>query len=271
MHPAQYTDDQGERREMAQLPRYKRAIIVGNGNDINLSLTLLILIGVGVSGRMAAMSTEVESLQQSSPLAEAGIKPGNRILSIDGKTNDGVLTYMILAQMSDNANQVFRVEKASGIQNINVRSVPQVNPTRRYGVEMVRKSAPSGIYDSTVTGLKISRDMLIIQAIAVRDIIFKKDSLNNINGPGTTAKISGEQLSNGVFTMVLLVALISNAIGFINLLPLPGLDGGHLAIYAVEAIKGKDIGPKTYATIQTLGLFTIAGMITVGLMNDISG
>ena len=270
MHPAQVTRESGEQPEMAMLPRSKRAVIVGAGPAINLVLTLVLFTAIGMSGKMALKSQEIDTLDAASPLIEAGLQPGDRILSIDGKPNDGVITYMLLAQMSRNQTQEFVIQRGSETLTLDVTSARQVNPATRYGLTMVSRPAPRDPYSALVNGLKLSRDMLLIQIKAVRDLVTTKDSLQNINGPATTAKMSGEQLETGFLAMVVLVALLSNAIGFINLLPLPGLDGGHLAIYAVEGLRGADIGPRAYATIQTLGVMTIAGMIILGLINDIS-
>ena len=73
-------------------------------------------------------------------------------------------------------------------------------------------------------------------------IITGERSVKELGGPIKIAKYSGEQLSLGWLSFVSFAALISINLAFINLLPIPALDGGHLAFYAAEAVRRKPLG-----------------------------
>ncbi|WP_436442153.1 site-2 protease family protein, partial [Enterococcus faecium] len=71
-----------------------------------------------------------------------------------------------------------------------------------------------------------------------------RQSIDELGGPIRIAKISGEQMALGFPAFVWLVAMLSINLGFINLLPVPMLDGGHLFFYAIEAVRRRPLEPR---------------------------
>jgi len=84
--------------------------------------------------------------------------------------------------------------------------------------------------------------------VGLGQIISGRRPLSELGGPLKIAKVSGEAMSLGILTFISLAALISINLGFINLLPIPMLDGGHLLLYGIEAIRRRP------ATPQVLGV-----------------
>ena len=92
---------------------------------------------------------------------------------------------------------------------------------------------------------------------------------SEMGGPVMIAQISGEVATLGWPTSSIFVALISINLGFINLLPVPMLDGGHLSFYAVEAIRRKPANPRMMELAFRSGLVAVMALMLFVTVNDL--
>jgi regulator of sigma E protease len=81
---------------------------------------------------------------------------------------------------------------------------------------------------------------------------------------------SGATASQGAGSFVLFLGLLSVVIGFMNLLPIPTLDGGHLALYAWEGVRGRAPDPRVVSRLMQAGMVVLIGMMLFGLFNDLT-
>lgn len=93
-------------------------------------------------------------------------------------------------------------------------------------------------------------------------------SLKNLSGPVTIADHAGKSAQMGLIVYLNFVALVSISIGVLNLLPIPLLDGGHLAFYVVEMVRGRPAPESWIVTSQKAGAAVLAGLMMVALLND---
>ncbi|WP_054001483.1 RIP metalloprotease RseP [Shimia sp. SK013] len=91
----------------------------------------------------------------------------------------------------------------------------------------------------------------------------------NLSGPVGIAETAGEMASRGFAEFFWLVAVISTAIGMLNLFPIPMLDGGHLVFYAYEAVTGKPPSDSWLNVLMQAGLMIVLGLMMFGLLNDL--
>jgi regulator of sigma E protease len=105
--------------------------------------------------------------------------------------------------------------------------------------------------------------------LGLKQIIVGDRSLQELGGPIKIAKYSGEQMSLGMIAFVNFAALISLNLAFINLLPIPALDGGHLAFYAAEAVRKKPVGPQATEWAYRAGIATVLMLMVVVTFNDL--
>ena len=91
----------------------------------------------------------------------------------------------------------------------------------------------------------------------------------NLSGPVGIAQTSGAMASQGVQSFVWFIAVLSTAIGMLNLFPIPVLDGGHLVFYAYEAVTGKPPSDGALRVLMTMGLIIVLGLMLFGLTNDL--
>jgi len=90
-----------------------------------------------------------------------------------------------------------------------------------------------------------------------------------LSGPVGVARVAGEQATLGWFAIVLLMAGISINLGFINLLPIPMLDGGHLLFYLVEGVRRRPVEPQVQEWAFRSGLALLLGLMLFVTFNDL--
>ncbi|WP_397543160.1 RIP metalloprotease RseP [Roseovarius salis] len=91
----------------------------------------------------------------------------------------------------------------------------------------------------------------------------------NMSGPIGIAEVSGAMASQGIGNFVWFIAVLSTAVGLLNLFPIPVLDGGHLVFYAYEAVAGKPPSDAVLRALMTVGLVFVLGIMAFALTNDI--
>ena len=104
---------------------------------------------------------------------------------------------------------------------------------------------------------------------AIGPIATNRASIKELGGPIKIAKYSGESLSLGPEALVSFAALISLNLAFINLFPIPALDGGRLAFYAAEAVRRKPVSPRGQEMAYRTGMALVLMLMVVVTVNDI--
>ena len=99
-------------------------------------------------------------------------------------------------------------------------------------------------------------------------IVFGNISSCNLSGPISIAETSGQMVKQGSVNYLWFIAVLSTAIGMINLFPIPVLDGGHLMFFAVEAIMGEKPNQTIVNTFMTFGFILLVGLMLFSLFND---
>jgi regulator of sigma E protease len=100
-------------------------------------------------------------------------------------------------------------------------------------------------------------------------IITGRRSVEDLGGPIKIAQIAGQQATLGLISFVQLLALFSINLGFINLLPVPMLDGGHLLFYAVEAVRRRPVSARAMDWAFRGGLALILALVVFTTVNDL--
>jgi regulator of sigma E protease len=91
----------------------------------------------------------------------------------------------------------------------------------------------------------------------------------NMSGPIGIAEVSGAAASQGIESFIWFIAVLSTAVGLLNLFPVPVLDGGHLVFHAYEAVTGKPPSDRALRVLMTTGLVLILSLMVFALTNDI--
>ena len=99
-------------------------------------------------------------------------------------------------------------------------------------------------------------------------IVLGNISSCNLSGPISIAETSGQMVKQGGVNYLWFIAVLSTAIGMINLFPIPVLDGGHLLFFAIEALTGKKPDPSIVNKFMTLGFFILISLMLFSMFND---
>ena len=106
-------------------------------------------------------------------------------------------------------------------------------------------------------------------AITVSYLFTGGIKLSQLSGPVGIYSVVGEQSKAGIASILYLVAFLSINVGFINLLPLPAFDGGHILFIIIEKIKGSPVDSELEGKIHTIGLMLLMLLMVVVTVNDI--
>ena len=260
-------------------PLWRRAIIVAAGPLTNLFIAVAIFAAFNLAyGRVEAPAI-VDRFAEQSVARDAGVRAGDRIVAIDGEP---VETFMQIADrvlMYPGKRISLEIDRSGDRLMIPVRIGSTVesdsfgNESRvgRIGIYAVEpRIVPVGPVEAVTLAGRQSVDLVKMMATGIGQIFTGDRSVKELGGPLKIAKFSGEQLSLGPQAFVAFVALISINLAFINLLPIPALDGGHLAFYAAEAVRRKPLGPRSQEWAFRTGLGLVLALMLFVTINDVA-
>ena len=258
-------------------PIWQRFLIVLAGPMANFLLAIAIFAAFFATFG-APLTNIVGAVQPNSAAAAAGLQPGDRIVSINGReteTFDDIRSYVLLRPGADT---VIRFERDGVARQVPVK-LRTDEMTDRFGQKFRRGLL--GVYPTTGVlervsplraipmgaeyTLKLTRWMID----GLWQIITGQRSVKDIGGPIKIAQIAGQQASLGALEFIQLVALISINLGFINLLPVPMLDGGHLFFYAVEAVRRRPVSARALEWAFRGGVAVILALLVFTTINDL--
>jgi regulator of sigma E protease len=283
MTPAGNPDDlehiPPEQREHAfQLrPVWQRFLVVLAGPAANFLLAIAIFAAFFMT--LGAPRTNiVGAIVPKTAAAEAGLKPGDKILSVAGQDTPNFDDIRSVVLLRPNETVPVRFERGGRVQELDVhlgvdtevdpfgqkftRGLLGVYPTT--GV-LQRLPVYQAVPEATSYTLLITRSM--IDGLA--QIVTGRRGTEDVGGPIKIAQIAGQQAALGALPFVQLLALFSINLGFINLLPVPMLDGGHLFFYAVEAIRRRPLSARALDWAFRGGLAVILALVVFTTFNDL--
>lgn len=224
---------------------------------------------VGRAGIRPRLDPVVGRVTANSAAAKAGIQTGDRIVSVNGKPVRDM--YDVDDVISKTPNAALTLGFARGAAAYVVKFPAwKFNPQEPYRgflppTEIRKLSLVPALGESVQQNLK----MLRYAFMAIRRIFRSEGSVKELSGPWSIARISGDMLRRGWIEVVALMAMISLQLGVMNLLPIPVLDGGHIAILLVEGAARRDLSIHAKERIQQLGFAVLAALMIVVLYNDV--
>ena len=103
----------------------------------------------------------------------------------------------------------------------------------------------------------------------MKELVLGKQDASELRGPIGIGQVTTQVATLGVLQLLSLAGVISISIGLLNLFPIPMLDGGHLMFYAIEAIRGKALSPKTMDLAYRIGMTCVLALMLFATSNDI--
>jgi regulator of sigma E protease len=260
-------------------PLWQRALIVLAGPATNLLLALAIFFTFNLAyGRFVAPPV-IAQFANPSPAQAAGLRIGDRIISIDGdpitsfdqisaKVGPFAGDFLTIAATRDGKPFTVRLQIASYDQHDAFGNVAKIG---RIGVG---SGKPQVIRAGPLEAAQLSFGQTIstfrLMFTGIHQIANGQRSVSELGGPVKFAQYSGEQLTLGWPEFIYFAAFISINLAFINLLPIPALDGGHLAFYAAEAVRRKPLDIRSQEWAFRTGLALVLGLMVFVTINDLA-
>ena len=263
---------------------WKRALIVFAGPAMNVLIALAIFAAFfSIFGKPVAADPSktnvVSSFAEQSAARDAGVEEGDRIVAIDAEPvhefqdiQDRVLMFpgkrIDLGVERDGQQLTIPVTIAESVEEDRFGNSSRVG---RLGIMSSQLAfAPVGIAEAGRLAVGQSIGLVDMMVTGIKQILVGDRSVKELGGPVTIGKFAGEQLSLGPLAFINFAALISLNLAFINLLPIPALDGGHLAFYAAEAVRRKPVGPRGQEVAYRAGVALVLALMVFVTFNDLA-
>lgn len=269
-------------------PLYQKFLIVLAGPSFNYFLAIIILFFLFMQQGISTASNIATEVVKDSPAARAGLAKGDQIIEISGRKINSFEDIQKIVQISPGLNLDFKI-----VRNNETFAVV-IKPEATISKDFVGNEIKTGligiksdklIYQEVnlIEAAKLSVyevwDMTILSIKVVKQLILGQRELSDLAGPVKIAKYSGQiteksltKDENGQRNLYLIfwfIAVISVNLGFANLLPIPVLDGGHLMLYMLQAIRGRELSAKAEALIFKSGFALLLLLFIMVTINDI--
>ena len=273
------TNIQYEADEFMSKPLWSKLWVLSAGVIMNTLLALMIFATLGYYQGVQDFKNEpvIGELQDNYPAQKAGLLSGDRIIDINNQTintwegmtkvihalPNSEITLKILREGTQSKLKIKTTYRLSPVKNgIDTLGVIGIAPEIFY-VEMNFLDAIFFGWDRTLA----SFGMIIM---SLKMVGSGAASVSDFGGPIMIAQLAGQTADAGLVPYLTLMALLSVNLAFLNILPIPGLDGGHIFIHLIEGLIRRPLTLKTRITIQQIGMAFILMLFITIMFNDIT-
>ncbi len=259
-------------------PLSHKALITVAGPATNFLFAILIYIALFVAVGAPRTPAVVGKVEAGSAAAAAGIIAGDRIVAIDGAR---VASFdALISRVGGTLGEplTLRIDRAGSIRVIDVHPRVVAVPD---GLGNTVKLARLGIYSGPIRFERLSLfeapgaalgyawETLRGQVVGLGQIVSGHRSIKEMGGPIKSAQISGQVATLGWLSFAYFLAMFSINLGFINLLPVPMLDGGHLFLYALQAVRRRPLAARVQQWAFLSGFAALVSLMVLLTWNDL--
>ncbi|TMJ19134.1 MAG: RIP metalloprotease RseP [Alphaproteobacteria bacterium] len=287
MNPASTPSDEwlsmpaAERAETFQAQKlWRRFLIVAAGPVTNFLFAIVAFMIIFAAVGYPTTPAGVGAVSPGSAAEAAGFRPGDQIVGVDGnriETFADLQSYVMLRPEEEMAFDVRR-EGRTIVLHATTRAEmreDEFHNRARAGLLGVSPNgalefAPLPLSQLPGTAIKTTAGIVESMMVALGQVASGRRSLQELGGPLKIAEVSGQQASLGWLPFFWLMSVVSINLGFINLLPIPLLDGGHLLFYAIEGVRRKPLRPEAQEWAFRTGLAVLLALMAFVTFNDLA-
>lgn len=270
----------------AAKPAYVRAAVIAAGVFMNLVLaSALFAVGFGVGvpqavdglptdARLRDPRVQVAEVLPASAAERAGFRPGDVIVSIDGKgfrKIDDIQAYV------DAAPAQIDVVLKRGSDMLDEKLTPTLDAAsgkKLMGVALVESAVvsfpwPSAAWHGIAAAGFYVKEIFLSFADLIKGLFVGRKADVEFSGPIGIAVLTGQAARLGFIYLLQFAALLSVNLAVINVLPIPALDGGRLLFIAIEKFRGRAVRPVVEAVIHRTAFFLLLGLVLIVTVHDI--
>lgn len=239
-----------------------------------------LLPGIGMRFWAPPMPAVIGKADAGGPADVAGLLAGDRIVAVDGVeiTDFPMLVEAISVRPNREISVIYERAGVQGSTMVTTTAdlvdgrevgririqTPPPPPWPASMIEVVRFGPLEAVGEASVRAW----DMTVLQAKMFWRMIFGQVSLKNLSGPLSIAEYAGDSARSGVAEFLGFLVVISLSLGFLNLLPIPILDGGQIVYQLAEWVRGSPLSDRLQAIGQQVGVALLVMLMGVALFND---
>lgn len=271
-------------------PLYKRAAIVFAGPAINYIFAIVVLSALFMFQGQPYMPPVAAKVVEPSAAFDAGIRPDDKIVSVNGEPISRFQDLRPITDMNiEKPMQVVIVHSLGGKDKGWDEANPvtlTITPRRvvkedrfgfRHEVGLMGIISPESAFEMQKHGFFSAIGASIGETLRITTMTLKglgqmiigTRSTDELGGVLRIGAYAGDFASQGIIAFITFAALLSINLGLINLLPIPLLDGGHLAMYAMEKLRGKPLSTQVQEYALRVGLVFLLGIMFLATWNDL--
>jgi len=259
---------------------WQRFLIVLAGPATNFLFAIVALMILFATMGYPTTPPTIGAIEKGSVAQATGFRPGDRIVSINGS---GIDTFADLATyVALRPDEPMRFVVSRGGRSMELQATPRATIDEdqfgnRSRVGRMGITTGSGRQFTTLplaqlpgAAIGTTIDSVNTMITALGQVITGRRSLSELGGPIKIAEVSGQQASLGWLNLFWLMIVVSINLGFINLLPIPLLDGGHLLFYMIEGVRRKPLKPQAQEWAFRTGLAVLLALMIFVTLNDLA-
>jgi regulator of sigma E protease len=230
------------------------------------------IVEVGQLGLRPVMHPQVRSLQHGAPGFEAGLREDDVIMAVNGERD--VAYDRLIEIIRANEGKPLTLEIKRGDQTLPIVVTPRnIGGTVMMGAQLSDKELRR-IEPGVIEAMKISAvqnwvsSKLIVKTLG--GLFTRSTSVKQLMGPVAIADLAGTAAEQSWISLFTLMAMISLNLGLLNLMPIPVLDGGHIAILALEGVSRRDFSMKVKEKMLLAGFVLLLMLMVTVIYNDLA-
>jgi len=267
----------GEPWEFQSKPVPHRIATIVAGPLMNFLLAVVLFAGLVLfHGIREVSSDRIGEVSPNYPASEAGIVAGDRVVSVNGTTIEkwGDMTELI--HNLPNQEIFVEWEHESEIKSATIKTRAEKAPIDGdikeiglIGISPEFELKKVGFFAAVKHGFDRSIYFTRLVVVSLKMLVTGKESLKSIGGPVVIAKLAGESARSGFDSLLAFMAFLSLNLAFLNILPIPALDGGHLLFLIIEGVIRRPLSLKTRMVVQQVGMVILLALMVIVVFNDV--
>ena len=258
----------------------QRTAIVAAGPIANFLLSVVLIAGLMATFGAARPYAGVGEIMPGAAAAEAGFEAGDRIVSIDGEAVEWFSDLVRIVSVQP--EMLLKIKVRRGDDEFVLTATPKRHQqlgaegkTVEIGLLGVRYDPQQMHYErqnplmAVWLGIQQTASLTEKTLSFLGQVISGRQGTEGIGGPLRIVQYAGITFQSGIENFILFLAVLSINLGLINLFPIPILDGGHLLFFAVEAIRGRPLGPQAQEYGFRFGLILVLILMVFVTWNDL--
>jgi regulator of sigma E protease len=225
----------------------------------------------GDIGVLPRMHPQITGVRDRQPASEAGLQPGDLVIKAAGEVNVSRDRLIELIKSHEGRPLELEVKRADGTHTMSV--VPRlIDGTVIIGATispLELRTVEPGILEAFQLSLERNWEWSSLIFETLGGLFTRDTSVKQLMGPVAIAGLSGEAAENGWIPLFTLMAMISLNLGLLNLMPIPVLDGGHIAILALESVSRRDFSMKVKEKMLLAGFVLLLMLMVTVIYNDL--